>query len=93
MHEDQGGGFHKNEEGTEDEETPQAHYFGCLCDFATLQWYQINDEDVEEVEEKWKMPRIKPTCCITYDVDLRSIMCATKKMNLYVLIQKLLPSQ
>ena len=27
MHEDQGGGFQGNEEGTEDEETPQAHCF------------------------------------------------------------------
>ena len=52
MHEDQGGGFQGNKEETEDEEAPQAHYFGYLCNFATLQWYQLNDEDVEEVEEK-----------------------------------------
>jgi hypothetical protein len=52
MHEGQGGGFQGNEEGTEDEETPRAHYFGYLCYFATLQWYQIDDDDVEEVEEK-----------------------------------------
>ena len=51
MHEGQGGGFQGNEEGTEDEEAPQAHYFGYLCNFATSQWYQLDDDDVEEVEE------------------------------------------
>ena len=54
VHEGQGGGFQGNEEGTEDEEAPQAHYFGYLCNFATSQWYQLDDDDVdvEEVEEK-----------------------------------------
>ena len=51
MHESQGGGFQGNEEGTEDEEAPQAHYFGYLCNFATSQWCAIDDEDVEIVEE------------------------------------------
>jgi len=52
MHEGEGGGFEGNEEETEDEEEPQAHYFGYLCNFATSQWFQIDDDDVEEVEEK-----------------------------------------
>ena len=49
-HEGQGGGFQGNKEGTEDEDAPQAHYFGYLCNFATSQWYQIDDE-VEVVED------------------------------------------
>ncbi len=52
MHEGQGGGCQGNEEETEDKEASQAHYFGYLCNFATLQWYQLDDDNVEEVEEK-----------------------------------------
>ena len=52
MHVGQGRGFQGNEEVTEDEETPQAHYLVYLCNFAISQWYRINDEDVEVVEEK-----------------------------------------
>ena len=95
IHEGQGGGFQGNEDGTEDKEAPQAHYFGYLCNFATSQWYQLDDDDVEEVEEKIVLEdaKIRPTCCITYAVDQRNIMCATRKINLYVHTPKNLPWQ
>ena len=35
MHEGHGGGFQENEEVTEEEDTPHAHYFGYLSNFAT----------------------------------------------------------
>jgi hypothetical protein len=70
MHESQGGGFQGNEEGTEDEEAPQAHYFGYLCNFATLQWCAIDDEDIKIVEEnivledaKYKAYMLHYICC------------------------------
>ena len=31
---------------------PSSSFFGYLCNFATLQWLQIDDDKVEEVEEK-----------------------------------------
>ena len=30
----------------------EAHYFGYVCNFATTQWFQLDDKEVEEVEEK-----------------------------------------
>ena len=94
MHEGQGGGFQGNKEGTEDKEAPQAHYFGYLYNFATSQWFQIGDQDVEIVEEKIVFKDAKDKAyCITYAVDQRSIMSATKKINLYVHTQKNLPWQ
>ena len=70
MHEGQGGGFQGNKEGTEDEEAPQAHYFGYLCNFATSQWCAIDNEDVEIVEEnivledaKYKAYMLHYICC------------------------------
>jgi hypothetical protein len=95
MHEGQGGGFQGNKEGTADKGTPQALYFGYLCSFATSQWYQIDDKDVEEVEEKIVMEDAKVKaymlqykCCGSEEY-----VCAIRKMNLYVCIQKIHPRQ
>ena len=95
IHEGQGGGYQGNEEGTEDEEASQAHYFGYLCNFATSQWCQINDEDVEIVGESIILEDAKDKAysCITYAADQRNIMCATRKINLFVHTPKNLPWQ
>ncbi len=76
MHEGQGGGFQGNEDGTEDEEAPQAHYFGYLCNFATSQWYQLDDEDVEEVEEKIVLEDAKDKAYM-----LHYICCGSEEYN------------
>ena len=77
MHEGQGGGFQGNEEVTEDKETPQAHYFGYLCNFATSQWYQLDDEDVEEVEEKIVLEDAKDKAYM-----LHYICCGSEEYNI-----------
>ncbi len=95
MHEVEGGGFQENEEETEDKETPQAHF---LDTFVILQHCNGSRSMMTKLR-KWrkklscKMPRIRPTGCITYSVDQMSMMCATKKINLYVRLQNLLPWQ
>ena len=76
IHEGQGGGFQGNEDGTEDEEAPQAHYFGYLCNFATSQWYQLDDDDVEEVEEKIVLEDAKDKAYM-----LHYICCGSEEFN------------
>jgi hypothetical protein len=52
----------------QDEEASQARILDTFT-FATSQWCQIDDEDVEMGGNiVLKMPRIRPTCCITYAV-------------------------
>lgn len=76
IHEGQGGGFQGNEEGTEDEEASQAHYFGYLCNFATSQWCQIDDEDVEIVEENIVLEDAKDKAYM-----LHYICCGSEEYN------------
>ena len=76
MHEGQGGGFQGNKEGTEDEEAPQAHYFGYLCNFATSQWCAIDDEDVEIVKENIVLEDAKDKAYM-----LRYICCGSEEYN------------
>ena len=44
-HEGQGG-------GSQDQEGLIAHYFGYVCNFATAQWFQLDDDEIMEVEEE-----------------------------------------
>ena len=76
IHEGQGGGYQGNEEGTEDEEASQAHYFGYLCNFATSQWCQIDDEDVEIVEENIVLEDAKDKAYM-----LHYICCGSEEYN------------
>jgi hypothetical protein len=76
MHEGQGGGFQGNEDGAEDEEVHQTHYFGYLCNFATSQWYQLDDDDVEEVEEKIVLEDAKDKAYM-----LHYICCGSEEYN------------
>ena len=96
MHEGQGGGFQGNEVATEDEETPQAHYFGYLCNFALSQWYQLDDDNVKEVEEKIVLQDAKDKaymlhyiCCGSEEYNI----CYQEDKSLYVHFQNLLPWQ
>ena len=45
VHEGQGG-------GSQEQEGLQAHYFGYVCNFATTQWFQLDDKEIKEVEEE-----------------------------------------
>jgi hypothetical protein len=76
MHEGQGGGFQGSDEGSEDGEAPQAHYFGYLCNFATSQWYQLDDDKVEEVEEKIVLQDAKDKAYM-----LHYICCGSEEYN------------
>ena len=59
------------------EEAPQAHYFEYLCNFATSQWYQIDDDDVEEVEEEIVLQAAKDKVYL-----LHYICCGSEEYNL-----------
>jgi hypothetical protein len=77
IHEGQGGGFPGNEEGTEDEKAPQAHYFGYLYNFATSQWCQMDGEGVEIMEENIVLEDAKDKAYM-----LHYICCGSEKYNL-----------
>ncbi len=54
LHEGYGGGHQKTvvkPKGKKKEMTTEAHYFGYVCNFATTQWFKLDDENVVEVEE------------------------------------------
>ena len=81
-HEGQGG-------GSQDQEGLIAHYFGYVCNFATAQWFQLDDDEIMEVEEEdfLRILRIRPTCCITCVWDLRSTIFVTRKIYHSVILQ------
>ena len=57
---------------------PQAHYFGYLCNFATLQWYQIDDDDdVDDMEEKIDLEAKEKAYILHY------LCCGSEEYNLW----------
>jgi hypothetical protein len=55
LHEGYGGGHQKTgvkPKGKKEEMTTEAHYFGYVCNFATTQWFKLDDKNVVEVEEE-----------------------------------------
>jgi hypothetical protein len=54
LHEGYGGGHQKTvvkPKGKKKEMTTEAHYFGYVFNFATTQWFKLDDKNVVEVEE------------------------------------------
>ena len=43
---------HEGEGGGHEETEAQAHYFGYVCNFASTQWFKLDDNDVDEVREE-----------------------------------------
>jgi hypothetical protein len=81
----------RKKKGEEEEElggdgmTLEAHYYGYLHNFLTSQWYKLVMMLMKWRKRlSWKMPRIRPTCCITSAVDQRSLICVIRKIKLYV---------
>ena len=55
LHEGYGGGTGVTvvkPKGKKKKMTTEAHYFGYVCNFATTQWFKLDDKDIEEVEEE-----------------------------------------
>ncbi len=55
LHEGYGGGHQKTglkPKGKKKVMTMEAHYFGYVCNFATTQWFKLDNKDVDEVEEE-----------------------------------------
>mgnify|MGYP006151958211 FL=1 len=55
LHEGYGGGTGVTvvkPKGKKKKMTTEAHYFGYVCNFATTQWFKLDDKEVEEVEEE-----------------------------------------
>jgi hypothetical protein len=51
LHEGEGGGHEKTEVKPKNKKgKTMAHYFGYVCNFATTQWFKLDDKEVEEVE-------------------------------------------
>lgn len=53
LHEGYGGGYQQTgvivvkPKGKKKETTTEAHYFGYVCNFATTQWFKLDDKKVE----------------------------------------------
>ncbi len=53
IHEGHGGGYQKTEEKPKGKKKRhQKLIFGYVCNFATTQWFKLDDKKVEEVEEE-----------------------------------------
>ena len=49
-----------------------AHYYGYLCNFASSQWYKLDDHDVDDVEENEVLADARDKVCMLHYVCIGS---------------------